>query len=45
MIDSATGLLLVCNQHILAIQVKDPELLSFAMGHRGMAVIQHCIPA
>ena len=44
-IDRATGLFLVRDQDVLAIQVKDAELLDLAMGHGSVAIIQQRVPS
>jgi hypothetical protein len=44
MIDRALGLLLIRDQHVLAIKVEDAELLGFPMRHGGVAIIEQRIP-
>ena len=43
-IDGALGLFLIRDQDVLAVEKQDAELFGFAVGHRGVAVVQQRIP-
>ena len=44
MVDGAAGLFLIRDQHVLAVEIEDAELLDLAMGHGGVAIIQKRAP-
>ena len=43
-IDGALGLRFVCNEGVLAIKEEEEDLLGFAVGHGGLAIVEQGVP-
>jgi hypothetical protein len=44
MIDRTARLFLICDEDILAVQIKDAELFDLSMGHGGVAIVNQSVP-